>query len=152
MKKLILPFLFLATIVAAPAENIPDLYLQPSTSLDGDWRIIIDPYELGYYDYRLQPRDESATPSLGESFFLDTKPVLPSDRIEYDWDKSATLKVPGDWNTQKPELLYYEGTLWYRRLFDTPQVKAGERTFLRFGAANYRADVYLNGKKLGTHI
>ena len=28
----------------------------------------------------------------------------------------------------------------------------GERAFLRFGAANYRADVYLNGKKLGTHI
>jgi len=24
----------------------------------------------------------------------------------------------------------------------------GERAFLRFGAANYRADVYLNGKKL----
>ena len=152
MKTLIAPILFLAMTLDSPAGNIPDLYLQQSESLDGDWNTIIDPYELGYYDYRLQPRDESPTPSLGESFFLDTKPVLPSDRIEYDWDKSPTLKVPGDWNTQKPELLYYEGTLWYRRLFDTPKVQPGERTFLRFGAANYRADVYLNGKKLGTHI
>ena len=34
----------------------------------------------------------------------------------------------------------------------SPALKNGERAFLRFGAANYRADVYLNGKKLGTHI
>ena len=34
-----------------------------------------------------------------------------------------------------------------------PGAGEGERIFLRFrGAVNYRADVYLNGKKLGTHI
>lgn len=134
------------------AENTPDLYLQESQSLDGDWKIIIDPYELGFRDYRWQQRDLSDNPSPDTTFFLDAKPTSPSDRVEYDFDKAPTLKVPGDWNTQMPELLYYEGTLWYRRKFETPALEDGERAFLRFGAANYQADVYLNGKKLGTHI
>jgi beta-glucuronidase len=59
--------------------------------------------------------------------------------------------VPGDWNTQRPELLFYEGTVWYKRDFDYV-VKPGRRVFLWFGAANYRAIVYLNGSKLGEHI
>ena len=42
----------------------------------------------------------------------------PGDLVEYDFDASPVLKVPGDWNTQRPELLYYEGLLWYRRRFD----------------------------------
>ena len=50
------------------------------------------------------------------------------------------------------ELLYYEGSVWYRKKFDADALKDDERAFLRFGAANYRADVYLNGKKLGVHI
>jgi beta-glucuronidase len=60
--------------------------------------------------------------------------------------------VPGDWNTQRPDLFYYEGTLWYRRTFEAAPPAEGERAFLRFGAANYRADVYLNGHKLGVHV
>ena len=27
-------------------------------SLNGPWHVIIDPYETGYYDYRLQPLDD----------------------------------------------------------------------------------------------
>ena len=70
----------------------------------------------------------------------------------YDFETSPTLNVPGDWNTQRPELFYYEGSVWYRRNFEGAAPAGGERVFLRFGAANYRADVYLNGRKLGQHI
>ncbi len=134
------------------AENIPDLFLHQSISLNGEWKSIIDPYETGFYDYRHEQRDHSRNPSREETFYLDVKPANPSARVEYDFDTSPTLKVPGDWNTQKPELLYYEGSVWYRRTFDSPALSKGERAFLRFGAVNYRADVYLNGKKLGVHI
>jgi beta-glucuronidase len=47
--------------------------------------------------------------------------------------------------------LFYEGTIWYRKLFDY-STRIGRRTFLRFGAANYHAIVYLNGRKLGEHV
>jgi beta-glucuronidase len=47
--------------------------------------------------------------------------------------------------------LYYEGTVWYKRSFDYRRSNPSDRVFLYFGAVNYRADVYLNGKKLGMH-
>ena len=84
-------------------------------------------------------------------YFLDRKPADKTDLVEYDFDTSPTLDVPGDWNSQDERLFYYEGTVWYRRRFDY-HAGEGKRLFLHFGAANYQADVYLNGKKLGQHL
>ena len=134
------------------ASTIPDLYLRDSLTLNGQWNTIIDPYEIGFYDYRWRQRDLSEHPDPSETFYLDQPPSDPSARVEYDFDHSETLVVPSDWNTQRDELMYYEGTLWYRKVFDMDSIAEGGRVFVRFGAANYRADVYLNGKRLGTHI
>ncbi|UPL48396.1 glycoside hydrolase family 2 protein [Hymenobacter sublimis] len=119
-------------------------------SLNGSWNYIIDPYENGFYDYRREAFDQSKT---GKGGYYDNQ--KPSSRqetelIEYDFDKSAALQVPGDWNSQDPKLLYYEGTIWYKKSF-TLTPKAGKRYFLYFGAINYESHIYLNGKKLGKH-
>jgi beta-glucuronidase len=103
-------------------------------SLDGTWNSIIDPYESG----------------LGSRFYENAKPKTKSDMVEYDFDRSPKLKVPGDWNTQRESLLLYEGVIWYQRYFSY-QKKEHTRTFLYFGAANYQARVWLNGIKLGEH-
>ena len=113
-----------------------------TTSLDGNWKAIIDPYESGYYDYRYQPS--------ANGYFKDAKPKSKSDLIEYDFDNSDSLKVPGDWNTQSEQLFFYEGTIWYKKSFDY-QRRPNTRLFVYFGAANYQADVYLNGQKIGQH-
>ena len=144
--------LALAALATVRGENIPDLYLHEGQSLNGEWRSIIDPYDSGFYDYRYAQRDLNKNPSRAETFYLDVKPTDAGERVEYDFDTSPTLNVPGDWNTQRPELFYYEGSVWYRRTFAASALAAGERAFVRFGAANYRADVYLNGQKLGAHI
>ena len=149
---LLAPLWLVATISPLTADNIPDLLLHPGQSLSGDWQYIVDPYESGFYDYRWMQRDKSENPNPSETFYLDYHAEDPSERVEYDFDKSPSLKVPGDWNTQRPELFYYEGSVWYRTKFEAAPVTGGERAFLRFGAANYRADVYLNGQRLGTHI
>ena len=145
MKSLLLSILFLATIPLAQAQQI-DLINntdnRKTISLDGQWRVIIDPYETGYYDYRYQPS--------ANGFFKDAKPKTKSDLVEYNFDTSDILRVPGDWNTQDERLLFYEGTIWYKKSFDY-QRKDNTRLFLYFGAANYLADVYLNGEKIGTH-
>lgn len=39
---------------------------------------------------------------------------------------------------------------WYRIRFQQPQDAAGRRAWLRFDGINYRADVWLNGRKAGT--
>ncbi len=112
-------------------------------SLNGDWHCIVDPYENGYYDYRYQP--------LANPYGKNEKPASMSDRIEYDFDQSPTLKVPGDWNSQRLELSLYEGTVWYKTSFQGRRAP-GRRQFLHFGAANYQAIVWVNGEELGRHV
>ncbi len=124
-----------------------------NTSLNGKWHYIIDPYETGYYDYRYSPYDETSQKSKNRAaFFNNANANSDTDRIEYSFDKSATLNVPGDWNSQDSMLLYYEGSIWYKKSFDYTKTKENNRIFIWFGAINYRADVYLNGVKLGYHI
>ena len=143
MKPLILlSLLLLAPCVRAQDGLITNTEARKTISLNGNWQVIIDPYESGFYNYRYQPSDNG--------YFKNAKPKSKSDLIEYDFDKSETLKVPGDWNTQKDQLFFYEGTIWYKKSFDY-QRQPNTRLFVYFGAANYLADVYLNGEKLGEH-
>lgn len=104
-------------------------------SLNGQWEIIVDPFNAG---------------AGWKPVWKDQKPSGNYDFYEYGFIPSLTLKVPGDWNHQRPELLYYEGTVWYKNTFVKKSVK-NKRTFLYFGAVNYECDVYFNNKFLGRH-
>ncbi|MDB5196196.1 MAG: Beta-glucuronidase, partial [Flaviaesturariibacter sp.] len=115
--------------------------------LNGRWQYIIDPYETGFYNYRWQERDERDREAYWNSEVPDNK----TDRKEHGWSDKYSLTVPGDWNSQAEKLLYYEGTVWYRKSFDAKLPTPDQKHFIYFGAVNYRADVYLNGKKLGMH-
>ncbi len=138
-------------IQSLTAQNLLiNVYNRPHQSLNGAWHYIVDPYENGYYNYRYEPFDRMERPSRA-AYFMNAKPSGKSDLIEYDFDASERISVPGDWNTQKKELFFYEGTIWYKKSFNYTRKKNSNRVFLYFGAVNYRADVYMNGKKLGTH-
>lgn len=113
------------------------------TTLNGMWDIIVDPLENGYYNHRLQPKDDG--------YFKNAKMKSPSDLIEYDFDTSQQLMVPGDWNTQMDKLYYYEGTVWYKKDFNY-SANNDELVFLYFEAVNYEAIVYLNGERIGRHV
>jgi beta-glucuronidase len=130
-----------ATQVAPLITNIDG---RQSTSLNGPWQAIVDPYDVGALDYRAQPL------SNNNAFWKNYKPQSGSELVEYDFDTSGQLNVPGDWNTQRESLLFYEGSVWYKRSFDHP-IRAKRRIFLHFGAVNYSAAVYLNGRELGRH-
>ncbi|WP_343728309.1 glycoside hydrolase family 2 TIM barrel-domain containing protein [Duganella sp.] len=134
--------------LARQPPTLQNIYGRQPLSLNGRWSYIIDPYETGFYNYRRQPFDQSATGAGG--FYDDRKPRDKDDAVEYNFDGSPTLAVPGDWNSQASRLEFYEGTLWMRQKFNA-MPKDGKRYFLYFGAVNYEAHVYLNGKKLGSH-
>jgi beta-glucuronidase len=102
--------------------NIPG---RNSFTLNGKWNYIVDPYETGYYDYRYKPYDANLNPDAG--FFLDQHQSNKSQLLEYDFDKCPTLMVPGDWNSQDEKLFYYEGTIWYRRIFSYKKEDPGHR-------------------------
>ncbi|MFA6978413.1 MAG: glycoside hydrolase family 2 TIM barrel-domain containing protein [Ignavibacteriaceae bacterium] len=137
-------FCILVLSVSAQSINLlSNVENRQKQDLNGQWKIIIDPYETGYYNYRYQPRTDG--------YFENRKPKDKSELVEYNFDTSEELTVPGDWNTQKEKLFLYEGTIWYKKSFQHKK-KNNTRTFLYFGAVNYEAIVYVNGKKLGEHV
>lgn len=144
-----LALLLSALAVACSATTVNHLLSRTRVSLDGKWNYIVDPYDSGYYDYRYQPFDAAPVPTGG--YFQDRRNVPATDLVEYNFDRCPTLMVPKDWNSQDNRLFYYEGAVWYRRLFDHTAAPH-TRVFLHFSAANYQADVYLNGQKLGRHV
>jgi beta-glucuronidase len=126
------------------APLIANINARQTTSLDGQWQAIVDPYDVGALDYHAHPLKND------HGFYRNHKPQSESELVEYDFDTSGQLHVPGDWNTQRESLLFYEGSVWYKRSFDYAK-SPKNRLFLHFGACNYLAAVYLNGEPLGEH-
>ncbi|RYF26851.1 MAG: beta-glucuronidase [Flavobacteriales bacterium] len=148
LNKYFLLLLLSVAYFSADAQLVQNIFGRKHVSLNGRWNYIIDPYEMGYYDYRHEPFDQSKSGKGG--FYDDRTQVNKSELIEYNFDLSPTVKIPGDWNSQVEKLEFYEGTVWFRQKFVANPV-ADKKYILYFGAVNYEAHVYLNGKKLGVH-
>ena len=128
------------------AQNRPTLLVdvdhRTTLALNGDWHIIVDPYGSGIYDFHQMVKKNG--------YFMNGQPQQNGGLIEYNFGKSPSLRVPGDWNTQRESLFYYEGIIWYQRNFPYSPTP-GKRTFLHFGAANYRASVWVNTRFVCEH-
>jgi beta-glucuronidase len=124
-----------------PTTLLVDIDHRPSVSLDGAWHYIVDPYRNGW-------GNDPDKPNLNG--FAKNAHFNGTDLLEYDFATSPVLQVPGDWNSQKENLFFYEGLLWYQKDF-TYQPKPGMRTFIHFGAANHRASVFVNDMHICDH-
>ena len=177
IKKVLFAFVGVLLPAMAAADTLPviqNVNAYESLSLNGAWNYIVDVQEEGYYDYRMNP-----TPW---GFFRNAKPQKPEDLIEYDFDKSPTMQIPGDWNTQDERLFFYEGTVWFKKSFylkmrneelvmrNDDFTEGGNnglqgnhnssflishsslRVLLYFGAVNYDCRVWVNGKEAGHHV
>ena len=77
------------------------------------------------------------------------------------WEKpgaagyNQTIVVPFPWESELSGIHQIKGApkvAWYRRRFKVPnEFPTGERVWLRFGAVDWRADVWLNGRKVAEH-
>jgi beta-mannosidase len=97
---------------------------RPRSSLNGIWR------------YRLLEGDEP-----GEAFGYH----------DPDIDTTSWQEMPLPTNWYLTEVGDFFGTVWFRKTFRVPPEFRGQRLFLRFGAVDYVADVWLNGVYLGSH-
>ena len=140
---LIMEVLLLSKGLSQEIPQIGNILSRDKISLNGKWNYIVDVQEEGYYGYRMNP--------LTNGFFLNEKPKNPEDLIEYDFDKAPEMEIPSDWNTKDEKLFFYEGTVWFKKSFDYVP-KAKKHVILYFGAVNYEAIVYINGKLLGKHV
>ncbi|MFT3754638.1 MAG: glycoside hydrolase family 2 TIM barrel-domain containing protein [Pseudoxanthomonas sp.] len=123
-----------------PPSALGNLPGRQRRSLNGQWQTLVDAYDDGIGQWKAIWKDRTAS---GKREF-----------IEYGFDDDDTLQVPGDFNTQRPELHWYEGPVWYRKVFDYDTARLrreGRRLFVQFGGANQHADVFLNGQRVGSH-
>lgn len=140
-------FLFASFYSIHAQENlIVNTFGRETISLNGTWHYIIDPYGTGFYDYRYKEKSED-----DKSAYWNVPETKKSSLVEYGYNDTYSIKVPGDWNSQDKIFQYYEGIVWYQRDFDIADLKNNKNYFIYFGAVNYVADVYINGKKIGSH-
>lgn len=85
----------------------------------------------GLWEYAIEPKD-AARP---ESF--DGEILVP---FAIESALSGVGKTVGS-----------DNCLWYRRSFDVPAGWAGQRILLHFGAVDWDATVWVNGKEVGSH-
>jgi hypothetical protein len=90
-------------------------------SLDGDWTLVLDPTRRGTVQ-----RWAETVPDEGR----------------------MAVKVPADWHRWAPE---YRGIGWYYKTFEVEKDWALPHVELAFAAADYAAEVWVNGHKLGQH-
>ena len=134
-------------IEGVAADVIQNVQSRAHVSLNGDWQCIVDPFETGAITAWSGPRN----PDDPEAFWAPQRAPDPTRRIEHRFDDAHTLSVPGDWNSQRPDLFYYEGSVWYRSLFHVEHADDGHRRFLCFGGVAARARVWVNGHAVGAH-
>jgi hypothetical protein len=78
--------------------------------------------------------------------------------IDQEWYQPAawpeadrlSVSVPHAWQ-EHDDLADYTGVAWYRRTVTLDAVPDGQQLFLRFGAVDYHATVYVNGEECGDH-
>lgn len=94
MKNNLIIFLILLSCAQLVAQdfmtNIPG---RKQTSLNGKWQVIVDPYDVGIKSWK--------------ALYKDKKPVEKSDFYEYAFDGGPVFDVPGEFNSQLPELKNY---------------------------------------------
>ena len=113
------------------------------------WGYSIDPYGDGLYGFH------GSAAGMGHQRF-DPRNVdqytreNPTALFEYDMRQAPKVSLPASWDAHAPEMRHYEGLVWYERGFEA-EIADDERAFLRFGAVNYHARVYLNGEMVCEH-
>jgi beta-glucuronidase len=139
-------------LVLAAAGQPPVLVngdIRPALELSGPWHWSVDPYRDGLAGFH------GEAPGRGHQRYADVDPETeaaknPRVLFEQDMLRSPVATLPGSWIGHDQSMRHYDGLVWYQRHFNL-QPRTGKRYFLRFGAVDYRAYVYVNGKKAGEH-
>ena len=109
------------TYVVASGASAPSSEAMAVISLNGQWNFITDP--------------------SGSLKILDLTSAKDSREIQ----------VPGSWQEQFADLRDYAGVAWCWRSVQVDGLQPGQVALLKFGAVDYRADVYVNGQHVGSH-
>src|SRR4051812_35638807 len=66
-------------------------------------------------------------------------------------DLDQQILVPYPVESALSGVMKHSDRLWYRRTFEVPKEWSGRRVLLNFGAVDWEASVWVNGREVGTH-
>ncbi len=69
------------------------------------------------------------------------------------WLNAGAVPDPyyDDWQFQASDI-FFTADFWYRNSFDIPPSQEGKKVYLNFGAVNWKADVWFNGRLLANNL
>lgn len=116
-----------AAVVTVPKGAPPSFEGQDGRrTIDGPWLLRLDPDDTG----------------LGQRLFAQT--------TTEGWTATS---VPSAWNAGDDSTASFTGSVaWYRKDFRLPSRARTLSWIARFESVNFRATVWLNGRKLGDHV
>ncbi|MBN1576977.1 MAG: beta galactosidase jelly roll domain-containing protein [Chitinispirillaceae bacterium] len=107
-----------------------------------------------FYPHRIYKERRKTSLDFGWKFYRGEPSGTPSDQ-NYNDGAWNTVNIPHsasyDPPTPEGERAALQGICWYRKRFTVPQSKHSGKLFIEFEGAMQTADVWLNGRKLGTH-
>jgi beta-galactosidase/beta-glucuronidase len=76
------------------------------------------------------------------------------DKLPHGVDLSDQILVPFPWESALSGIRkqFDSNRAWYRRTFRIPEKWSGKQIILHFGAVDWEAKVFVNGKHAGTHM
>jgi hypothetical protein len=115
-------------VLALTTDNVKDVFGYPRPQMTRDAKSFTNMNGL----WEWESATSSANPPFGKTL---------SGSILVPFPVEACLSGIGENHPQ----------MWYRTSFQTPGASNGGSTLLHFGAVDWMASVYLNGKLLGNH-
>ena len=114
-------------LLPRPEHPRPDFQRDTFCNLNGLWQFAFDDEDRG----------------LAEKWYTPDYPLDKEILVPFAYQTKMSGLGPTD------EIHPF---LWYRRSFTLPENMQGKRVLLRFGAVDFKADVYVNGQHAGQHI
>lgn len=113
-------------------------YNRHKQSLNGEWNFAVDQYDTCLRQkWFLEYYKDSQGFSLPVDFSFDTWPLI---------------NLPCSWNTIAPEFSIYDGPMVFTKCFNfSKEEHQNQKVFLKIGAVNYTARIFINKKYLGIH-
>lgn len=118
-------------------------------SLTTPWTAKVSPLNV-HREYPRPQMQREKWENLNGLWHYAIRPALQDAPGDWDGEILVPFPVESDLSGVK-KALTPEDKLWYRRSFVVPASWKGQRVLLHFGAVDWQATVWVNGKKIGTH-
>jgi len=136
-------------IVRARASSVKELEVEAPATSSGDYRLRVEARPEGARKAVVMERRLLRVPPPRERLSLDgTWELVPADEVPAGppaLGQGKPTQVPGTIPSSP-------NRQWLLRSFELPEAMKGRRLRLIFGAVNHKAEVWLNGVRVGEHV